>query len=781
MLALVFALLLLPGLRISSTTTTTTSSHPHHPLQKEHLPPQPVAALVSPLDHHTNSTDDSTDHSSIHHNTIQTTHPSSPAFPKISAVILFHNEYQTLDHTLQSWENFHLPSFLSEAIFFLNGVPSPDEFSSKLPILATPPWKHLVRVVASPENLRLGLAINRMVELAKEENVLLLEKDWALIEPANVVGDTLAAATALLDEGSAHVVRFRHRDRPGAPLHARIMHENREKQMLSQQSNLFCYMHHWIKNPLEKYAQFFSRCSNRTEDVGTWCAKAKFCQWTNNPALFKKSWFLTELGSKFVQTFNETIDRDPNSSMLDFEYFTNWKPDVWNDRDFVVALPKGLFEHQEVGEQNVQNTVWYGWMRLHTDVEEKRRALFESEKLQCTEKTKKLESGPKFEDKYPVEFARLYHYEKAMERSEDDGVDELRKASLAMRDQLERGAGTWRNGITTLTNLYYRTVLYAYPTEPENMDIAFVTSLYSTDDEELADAEIEQLCGNLDIVRDYKKVVYCTAETQARVETKLAEKFSWDTSQLKSITFSVQPAEDVLDALLGEENIARVTKLRSSENWDKIVRERGDFVPSTKALLLSMAKPYMLNASLDLLPATHFVSFDGLSRCLFQENEMVRLTRDSDTVLRGNLLLSAFVTGVSARTEAERNAALEGSGFSEERLSRELELKEGDVLPLVDFKTLGGTRLGVTVMTGYYDVTLRDMLRRGNLGTGREALSIARKNVDYHFRFFDGAGACRDGDAGCTSEPVTKDFMAEDAEKGCRLWRWTRGCVAGEG
>lgn len=704
------------------------------------------------------------------------------AFPKLSAVVLFHNEYDTLEHTLQSWQNFDLPTYLSDVVFFLNGVKSGDEFSSRLPILSKSPWKGMVRVVPSAENLKLGLAINRMVELAKEENVLLLEKDWALIEPTEVVRDTLAAATRLLDEGAANVVRFRHRERPGAPLHARIMHENREKQMLAQQSNLYCYMHHWIKDPLEKYGEFFSRCSNRTGDVGTWCVKAKYCQWTNNPALFKKSWFLKELGEKFAQTYKETIDKDPNSHMLDFEFFTNWKTEVWNDRDFVVALPKGLFEHQEVGEQNVQNTVWYGWMRLNTDVEEKRNALFESEKLQCKDTTKKLDSGPKFKDKYPVEFARLYHYNRAMERTADEAVDELQKTCIAMREQIERGEGTWRNGITTLTDLYYKTVLFAYPMEPEDMDIAFVTSLYNSEGgEEPGDADVDLLCANLDFMCNYKKVVYCTAETQARVEAKLRDKFSWDNGQVKSITFSARPVDDMLDALLGNENIERVNKLHADENWTSTVRERGDLVPSAKALSLTMAKPYMLRSALDLLPATHYVSFDGLSRCMSGENDGIRLTRDSDVVLRGNLLLSAFMTGVTTRTPEERKIALEGSGFVDENLSREMELKDGDGLPLADFKTLGGSRLGVAMMTGYYDVTLRDLLRRGNLGTGREAMSIARKNVEYHFRFFDGAGGCRNGDEGCVGEPVAEGYMKEQAEVGCRLWRWTRSCVAGEG
>lgn len=703
------------------------------------------------------------------------------AFPRLSAVVLFHNEYETLEHTLQSWYKYDLPAYLSEAIFFLNGVNTSDEFVQKLPMLSKPPWDRLIRVVPSPKNLKLGLAINRMVELAKEENVLLLEKDWALIEPAQVVKETLGAAARLLDEGSAHVVRFRHRDRPGAPLHARIMHENRETKMLSQQSNLYCYMHHWVKDPLNTYGQFFSRCSNRTEDAGTWCVKAKYCQWTNNPALFKREWFLKELGEKFINMYNETIDKDPNAQMLDFEFFTNWRPDVWNDREFVVALPKGLFEHQEVGEQNLMNSVWYGWMRLNTDVEEKRDALFASERQECKESTKTLTSGPKYKDKYPVEFARLYHYDRAMERTTDEAVDELQKACTAMREQIERGEGTWRNGVTTLTNLYYKVVLFAYPTEPEDMDIAFVTSLYNSEgEEEPGDAGVDQLCANLDVLRGYKKVVYCTAETQARVEAKLAGKFSWSKEQLKSVTFSARPLDDMLGALLGKENVDRVNKLHGSEDWTTLARGRGDWVPSAKELSITMTKPYMLLGALELSSATHLVWFDGLSRCISGESNGVRLSRANDVVLRGYLLLGGFVTGVTARTTEERNAILVGSGFTDAKLLRELDLKEGDEIPITDFKTIGGSRLGVTLLTGYYDVTLRDMLRREILGSGREAMSIARKNVDYNFQFFDAAARCRSGDVGCVGEAVGDGYMKEQSETGCKVWRWANSCETGK-
>lgn len=88
--------------------------------------------------------------------------------------------------------------------------------------------------------------------------------------------------------------------------------------------------------------------------------------------------------------------------MLDFEFYTNWKSEIWNDRDYVVALPPGLFEHQEVDEQDLVNTVWHGWNRLSTDSEEKRWAYFSGEQKECN-KRKSHSSGAKFQGRYPLD------------------------------------------------------------------------------------------------------------------------------------------------------------------------------------------------------------------------------------------------------------------------------------------------------------------------------------------------------------------------------------------
>lgn len=698
----------------------------------------------------------------------------------LSAVVLFHNEYETLNHTLKTWEENGLYRYVSEMLFFLNGVSSEGKFRDKLPTLEKKPWQGMIKIFTSEENLKLGLAITKMVELANEENVLLLEKDWALVEPSSEVETTLGAAKRLLREGEANVVRFRHRDRPGAPLHARIMHEGREEQMLQQQKNLYCYLHHWVKDLPATYPEYFFRCSNRTEDAVTWCSKAKYCQWTNNPAMFRRQWFLDELGRKYRQMYERTIKQDPSSAMLDFEFYTNWQHGVWNDRDFVVALPNGLFEHQEVGEQNLMNTVWYAWNRLHTDAEEKKRALLASEVADCLKPDKRMDSGKRWTDKYPIDFVRMYHYDRAMTRTIEEAVEELGAEALASREALEEGHGTWRHGITALTNLWHKTSLFKYPEEPEEMDITFVTALHSADGEP-SDTDLNEFAMNLGVVSDYRVVVFCSDKTRSRLKAILTEELEWEEDMLGNLYFIAQATNNALEKLLGKDNVERVEKLQVSQTWQEKANERGGSVPSAMELKLDMAKPYMVQRAMNDAGGTHFVWLDGLSPCLAaMRASNVTLSVINDSVLRAHLLLGAMTTGVRARNRNEIEAALGASGFLTDMLLEQMQVKADDFggfgIAIMDFQVFGGSRSAVTLMVGYYDLVLRDMLRNDALGTGREALSIAHKNVDYNFEFFDSRDSCRQGDR-CAAAALDKDY-ARNGTRGCALFRWASGCVS---
>eukprot|EP00178_Gracilaria_changii_P003502 TRINITY_DN151_c0_g2_i10.p1 TRINITY_DN151_c0_g2~~TRINITY_DN151_c0_g2_i10.p1 ORF type:complete len:803 (+),score=170.53 TRINITY_DN151_c0_g2_i10:10665-13073(+) len=661
------------------------------------------------------------------------------SLPPISVVVLFHFEYDTLNHTLHTWMKNDLVSHVAELVFFLNGMNSKEPFLERLPLLEHAPWSAVTRVEPNADNLKLGLAIRRMVQLASHDYVLLLEKDWALIEHPSEVAHQLSIGVSLLNSSVAHVVRYRHRTHAGAPLHARIMHENREQQMLDQQTNLYCYIHHWVKDPTEQYAQFFTRCEGTQHGDDVWCSTAKYCQWTNNPSLFKRNWFLQELADRFAEDYKNTMRTNANSNMLDFEFYTNWNSTIWNDREFVVALPFGLFEHQEVGEQNLMNTVWYAWNRLHTDAEEKKRELLRVAREECELANKSMRSGATFAQRYPIEFVRMYHYEEAMTKNSTEAVQEVEKEAQRVRQQLEDGHGSWRNGVTDLTNFYYTIALYTYPMEPTDMKIAFVGMLFKTEDDDGAfEQQVEALTAHVNALRSYVVVVYCDESTSKTLTEALKHRLAWNEEQMRRVVWVVEEVHELVQRVLGAENYERVQRLYAAERWQRLYRMRsGGRLKSLYSVLLDVSRPLILGDCLrrgdaQLLNVSHFVWFDARANC---SGEQQLLSGVDDALLRANVMLNCVVTGVRATSLHELEAALFESGFEGDALLREMRKSLTEGVRMVDLNAFGGGRLCVRLMSAYYDVALRDALRRGMLGNGREMMSVAVDNVDYHFNF----------------------------------------------
>jgi hypothetical protein len=71
------------------------------------------------------------------------------------------------------------------------------------------------------------------------------------------------------------------------------------------------------------------------------CADSWFCNWTNNPQMWRVDWWNEE----YVKRFASFRSADP---WYDLEYYMNWEPGSWNDRKFVVAQGDGLWKHVDM-------------------------------------------------------------------------------------------------------------------------------------------------------------------------------------------------------------------------------------------------------------------------------------------------------------------------------------------------------------------------------------------------------------------------------------------------
>lgn len=93
-------------------------------------------------------------------------------------------------------------------MFFLNGVESRNAFDKHIACLWGQHSDSVVRVIVSPENPPLGLAIREMVDLAKNEFVLLLKKGWALLEPITEPRAQLSVSVSLIEEEIVKLYAF---------------------------------------------------------------------------------------------------------------------------------------------------------------------------------------------------------------------------------------------------------------------------------------------------------------------------------------------------------------------------------------------------------------------------------------------------------------------------------------------------------------------------------------------------------------------------------------------
>jgi hypothetical protein len=300
----------------------------------------------------------------------------------LSILILCKDELESLRSSLKTWEQGGVLAYANEVLVYFQGRNAHKEAFIK-PYID----KGLVtRVIGDGRLFPIGAAVNWLVGNATNDKVLFLEKDFALIEPAEYVAPRLDDGIQMLDTGEADVVRYRSRWNSGEPNFAQGMFQGREHVILMRQPNLYCSVHYWLKDEVllqKPHSRYIWPCP-RTK--GYFCTKSKLCNWTNNPQMFKREWFL----SRWVAAFGRGLEyfclilgwlpvllvRNPRLepyrivSMLavsryrsmidemikqpypqsDLEYVMNWRYEVWNDADITVAMGEGLFTHREIGE-----------------------------------------------------------------------------------------------------------------------------------------------------------------------------------------------------------------------------------------------------------------------------------------------------------------------------------------------------------------------------------------------------------------------------------------------
>ena len=207
----------------------------------------------------------------------------------------------------------------------------------------------VIRVMGDAQNHGIARGMTWLTGNASQPNFLFLERDFQLIEPGTCVAEQLRAGVALVERGRAHVVRFRHRRRPGRPNWAAKMYMGHEDDALtSRQPNLFCNVFYWVPEPDRRWPDKFRVCS-REGEPRMWCTDSSLCNWTNNPQIWSVKWWNEEYVAQWEKGF-KAVD-----AYQDLEAHMNWEPGSWNSRKWTVAQGDGLFVHRDKGSESVGN------------------------------------------------------------------------------------------------------------------------------------------------------------------------------------------------------------------------------------------------------------------------------------------------------------------------------------------------------------------------------------------------------------------------------------------
>lgn len=256
--------------------------------------------------------------------------------PKVTAGMLTH-EPKSMADSLATYEKLGLFEVFSEFLVYVNKR-RPEVDAVLDPYVAK--YKS-VKVMGDANNYGIARGMSFLTGNSSNPFFLFLERDFQLVEPATCVYEEIDAGRKLLEQKTAHVIRYRHRRHPGRPNWAEKMYKGREDDVFkSAQPNLFCNHFYWYEEPEKRWPDKIWVCNENPAPM--WCSDSYYCNWTNNPQLWEVAWWNKE----YVHQWELFKRNDP---YYDLETYMNWEPNAWNSRKFTVAQGEGLFKHVDRG------------------------------------------------------------------------------------------------------------------------------------------------------------------------------------------------------------------------------------------------------------------------------------------------------------------------------------------------------------------------------------------------------------------------------------------------
>lgn len=272
------------------------------------------------------------------------------------------NTPSTLEATLRTYKSARLFDLVTDTYLYIQEIDRyPDGGLARLRELNM----SFTLIMGSGKNTYVHGAITRLMKTATQPYVLLLEKDFQLVEPTWLMAGRLRSSIEMMRREGLRAVRLRSRRAPGAPEFARaVVSSGREAELFnpqglggeSNQRDLVCQTLYWLSDAqfellLNQTAPELRRGIRRCgQNDASWCFPPEFCHWTNQAMLIDRRWWMRHMQTA-VENLQPLMDNEyqrHNALEIAARYDSGGVHWLSGSSRAVVAVSPGLFSHRDM-------------------------------------------------------------------------------------------------------------------------------------------------------------------------------------------------------------------------------------------------------------------------------------------------------------------------------------------------------------------------------------------------------------------------------------------------
>ena len=250
----------------------------------------------------------------------------------IGIAVLSHGRLDKLEKSLRSYVDNGLADIIGDNFIFFNEIAN-DDIS-----LIENDFK-MFEWGGHPNNLGIGWGMIKAIEDINTDYVLFLENDFELQANKKDIYRQLELGLRNIKNGNIDIIKYR-------ILKDYITTSNEAKRWEDTEGRKGCEEKNWWigfaveQNFGYKNSDICEEIDKKDEDI-LWRISCQYANWSNNPFLCKKEWFLEVAALR-----DFTVMKNPaNSRSPDFEEqmaINGW----WQKQDYKVGILPGLFLHQ---------------------------------------------------------------------------------------------------------------------------------------------------------------------------------------------------------------------------------------------------------------------------------------------------------------------------------------------------------------------------------------------------------------------------------------------------